>query len=92
MEQEILKFISRFPDANWLNGNCYYFAIILKDRFPDGEIYYDVWNGHFIFKLEDTYYDWRGIVHDIGLPICWDTFEESYDKYQYKKIIENCIK
>jgi len=33
-----------------------YFAIILKDRFPDGEIYYDVWNGHFIFKLEDIYY------------------------------------
>lgn len=37
---KIEEFINRrFPnDCNWLSGNCYYFAIILKDRFPEGNI------------------------------------------------------
>lgn len=57
MNNTILQFIQRFPDANWLNGNCYYFSIILKDRFPTGQIYYDTFKSHFIFKLNDTFYD-----------------------------------
>ena len=32
---EIIEFINRrFKlDCNWTNGNCYYFALILADRF-----------------------------------------------------------
>lgn len=51
-------------DANWLNGNCYYFALILKDRF-NGEIYYDVINGHFLTLINNTLYDATGIVHKL---------------------------
>jgi hypothetical protein len=40
---EVIEFINRRwkKDANWLDGNCYYFALILKHRFPEGRIWYE---------------------------------------------------
>ena len=71
MENKILDFIHRhFPtDCRWLNGNCYYFAKILQDRFPEGEIYYDVVWGHFVYKIEGRFYDWTGESKMIQTPI-----------------------
>ena len=56
---EVLEFIyRRFPkDSDWVNGNCYYFSLILQDRFPGGEIYYDVIDGHFLYCYNGKYYD-----------------------------------
>lgn len=90
---EIIEFINRrFPeDSNWLTGNCYYFSLILKDRFPEGSVFYDVINGHFIFKYKDNYYDWAGIVKSNGYLIEWDKFDE-YDSNQKQVIIRDCIK
>ena len=36
-EEQILAFIKRrfSQDCNWIDGNCYYFATILKTRFPE---------------------------------------------------------
>ena len=93
----VLDFIKRrFPtDSNWLNGNCYYFALILKDRFPDGVILYDVIDGHFVTMIGGVMYDWSGIV----LPeedetkhfyVEWDKFED-YDELQKQSIISGCI-
>lgn len=73
-ENEILEFITRrFPqaknsDSNWLNGNCYYFSLILKDRFSSHkpEIYYDVINGHFLTLIKDTLYDASGIAYKLS--------------------------
>lgn len=80
----------RFPsDCNWLDGNCYYFAVILKTRFPGGQIYYDVVDGHFIFKYCNKYYDWSGEVQ-CDSPIAWDIFNK-YDYWQEKRIIKDCI-
>lgn len=57
----VIEFINRrFPkelDCNWRNGNCYFFAIILKARFPKGRIMYDVIDGHFLFNINRKYYD-----------------------------------
>ena len=60
-----IDFINRRfkEDCNWINGNCYYFALILRDRFPGGIIYYDVINGHFIYQYNGNYYDWTGIIY-----------------------------
>ena len=88
--EQVLNFIRRFPDANWLTGNCYYFAVILKNRFNEGEIYYDVIDGHFVFKLNQIFYDWTGIVDPIK-PISWNKFKFQYDRLQYEKILQNCI-
>ena len=47
----VVDFIEkRFPstnDANWMNGNCYWFARILCDCFPFLQIGYDPIIGHF---------------------------------------------
>ena len=92
MKNEVLDFIRRRfkRDCDWTTGNCNYFAIILKDRFPEGEMYYDVIYGHFVFKYLDIYYDWNGIVKSIGYLVEWDKFEE-YDFLLKERIIRDCI-
>ena len=88
---EVLDFIKRrfLKDCDWLSGNCYYFAIILKNRFPYGDIYYDTINGHFLFKYKGFYYDWGGIVMPRGELILWNNFEE-YDPLRKERIIRDC--
>ena len=89
---EILEFIKRrfSVDCNWITGNCYYFAIILLSRFPEGAVYYDVINGHFIFKYDDHYYDWTGIIEPDGYLVEWNKFDE-YDSLLKQRIIRDCL-
>ena len=89
---EIQEFIQRRfqSDCNWLTGNCYYFSLILKDRFPGGIIYYDVMDGHFVFKYQEKYYDWSGEIHPESYLVEWDKFEQ-YDSLQKQVIIRDCI-
>ena len=89
---EVLEFIHRrFPvDCNWLSGNCFYFAIILKSNFKSGDIYYDVINGHFLFLYDGKYYDWSGIVIPDGVLIRWKDFKK-YDPLQYDIIVRDCV-
>ena len=91
---EVLDFIHRrFPDdCRWLDGNCYYFALILQDRFG-GDIYYDVIDGHFACMIAGVLYDWSGIVDDSEDDghrwIAWDRFYE-YDSLQFERIVKDC--
>ena len=95
--RKIRQFIyNRFPfDSNWLDKNCSYFAVILKERFPEAVIIYDVIDGHFLVRIEDVYFDWIG-DHDFSEEIqkkCfveWDKFDE-YDSIQKQRIIRDCI-
>ena len=98
-ETEISDFICRRfeSDSHWLDGNCYYFAVILRDRFPGGNILYDVVEGHFLYHYAGRLYDWRGDVSEKYLAgeyndslIDWNTFDE-YDSLQKKYIIRDCI-
>lgn len=97
VKNAVLDFIKRrFPvDNNWLTGNCYFFAVILKSRFEEGIILYDVIDGHFVTMIGGVMYDWSGIV----LPeedetkhfyVEWDKFED-YDELQKQSIIKGCI-
>lgn len=92
MVNEILDFIQRRfqKDCNWVDGNCYYFAIILKDRFPEGKIFYDVIHGHFVFEYQDELYDWNGIHNSKGFLVDWENFDE-YDSVLKKRIIRDCV-
>lgn len=91
---EVLEFINRRfkKDCNWVDGNCYYFAIILKDRFPEGKIFYDVVLGHFVFLYKDEFYDWEGVFNPMSHKylVEWDKFDE-YDSSQKKVIVKYCV-
>lgn len=92
MKKEILDFIRRRfqTDCNWLNGNCYYFALILKSRFPEGKIIYEVIDGHFTFYCDGCYFDFSGQVFPTGYLVEWDKFDQ-YDSNQKQRIIMDCI-
>ncbi len=67
MQDEVLDFINRRwkkYDANWMNGNCYWFAFILCERFPSLEMIFLPIEGHFVAGniKEGRYYDWTGKV------------------------------
>lgn len=90
---EVLEFIERrfTVDSNWTTGNCYYFAVILKERFA-GEIYYDTIEGHFCTKIGESFWDFHGDCHpdDPEAVIKWDDFDK-YDHLQYNRIIRDCL-
>lgn len=90
--KEILEFIKRRFDCDfhWMDGNCYYFALILKDRFPGGKVVYDVIYGHFMYFYDGKYYDWTGETDVKGIGIDWDSFDE-YDSIQKQNIIRDCL-
>ena len=60
--KEIVDFIKRrfTKDCNWTTGNCYYFALILHDRFPESKIIYDPIEGHFMILYNNKAYDYLG--------------------------------
>lgn len=101
IDRDVCEFIQRRfkDDCNWTSGNCYYFAIILKDRFSqyNSELYYDVIDGHFLCKINNTFYDWRGVSnHNVDTQyiknyiIKWNDFRD-YDELQYNRIIDEVI-
>ena len=91
---EVIEFITRrfSIDCNWTSGNCYYFAVILKDRFPEGKLVYEVIDGHFLFDYKGKLYDFNGEQQREGKCLVdWDTFDD-YDSKQKCCIIRDCIK
>lgn len=67
---EVINFINKFKSYNknqvlektFLEGYCYYFAIILKERFKEGKILYDKVENHFVFSYNNKLYDITGNV------------------------------
>lgn len=93
MDDNIIDFIKRrfIKDCDWISGNCYYFAIILKARFKNSEIYYDVIDGHFFIKYRRKFYDWTGEIYpNTDHIIKWDDFDK-YDTLVKSRIIRDCI-
>lgn len=91
MSEKVLDFIHRrFPqDCNWTTGNCFWFAVILNQRFG-GKIMYDSIDGHFLFKYENQYYDYTGLVQPSNLLYDFDTYEE-FDAKDYHRVVRDCI-
>lgn len=71
------------------NGYCYYFSIMLNTRFPDGEIWYDLIENHFIFKLENNFYDINGNITSEHLNnssiVKWDDYNDDSHKQRIIK-------
>ena len=91
-EEQILAFIKRrfSQDCNWIDGNCYYFAMILKTRFPELDIYYLPISQHFITGCEEFYYDWNGKIEPSETPLKFDLIQHS-DPVLYATIIRDSV-
>jgi len=95
LKDSVLEFIFRrfgSTDAHWQDGNCYYFAVILKERFPKGKIIYDPISNHFLFKYRGHIYDSKGLdKEEREILYDWDRYE-NFDKSAYDRVVKYCIK
>ena len=88
---EIQQFIALFDnDERYLSGLCYWFAYILKGRFPEGEIYYDPIMNHFYFVHGDDVFDVRGRVELPPKAMKWDEYRD-FDVLDYQRVVRDCI-
>lgn len=81
----------RFPrDSNWTNGNCYLFAVLLREAFPDGTIVYDPIKGHFLYKYHDWFYDYKGLQAEPAVWYEWEPHKYE-DPYHYQHVMRDCL-
>lgn len=103
---EILEFINNFKSVPYLGiykkdleklfngGLCYHFSSILLSVYPNGEIYYDQVDDHFLFKYLGSFYDITGRVSmtpgyiDNLIPF---TQLESFDNLLYQRVVDQVI-
>lgn len=90
--EDVLSFIRRrwSGNANWLTGNCLWFAQILKARFPVAEICFLGIEGHFIVRIGEQYFDWTGVI--VPQEKVW-TLEEirQLDSNWYAYLMRDCF-
>lgn len=70
-------------------GKCYWFAYILKGRFPHLDICYDPVEGHFFCFDGKKGYDITGSFTPTKY-VKWDTYEQ-IDNSHYKRIVRDCM-
>ena len=93
---DILDFTKRRfqEDCHWTDGNCYWFAYILKTRFPELNIYLLPIENHFMAGDGKLFYDWLGehVLEDLPeQPILFEKLQE-VDSAWYERLVENCVK
>lgn len=84
----------RFPvDCDWMIGNCYFFALIIKSVFS-GRIMYDPIDGHFLCYTDGGYYDWTGrrdySEEHSSKFIDWEIYHRK-DPSHWGKIVRDCM-
>lgn len=97
MNERVLNFINSFSKFGesvidcFTCGNCYWFAVILNNRFPNGHIMYDVVANHFGYEIDWQVYDITGnVTHDYNWK-WWDMLQLSYDPLVLERIYRDCI-
>ncbi len=92
-QSQILDFIKRRwkKDSDWCNGNCWWFATILLDRFRGFglERYYLPIEGHFVVGDGKTFYDWTGVYEPEENPIAWTELRKM-DPVWARRIVRDC--
>lgn len=87
---KVLRFLSLLRDSNpnavelYTRGKCYRLSLLLREVFPESEIWYCQIEGHVYTKIGKYWYDIRGVhfkvsssceplVHNVGhRPHRWD--------------------
>lgn len=94
--QDVIGFINDFNKHEshgvlknvFTQGYCYYFSIILRERFPGGKIVYSPVMGHFMYLINNTLFDITGIVKTEHK---YYDFEKFPDYLQKQRIIRDCV-
>lgn len=94
----ILDFIRQFRQLGaencFSNGMCYYFAVILRERFANfgSIIMYDQVANHFALKIDDHIYDITGDVTN-SEDYNWEQFAALFreDRLLYQRLMRDCV-
>lgn len=96
MNNEVLKFIKdlkkvapREIEELFSLGYCYWFAVILSQRFS-GEICYLPIENHFITRIDGRYYDIKGIYNPKEEVYSWKEWQE-IEPSNSRIVIRDCI-
>lgn len=91
--ESILEFIRIFNSSEnielFTDNACYWFAIILSNRFSNSKIVYDPHQIHFATKIGNHIYDITGIVEYDEDYVDWLEYQEYADDTDL--IIQMCI-
>lgn len=92
LSEEILDFVvRRFPiDCHWLDGNCYWFAVILAERF-NLDIYYNPIDGHFMAGNKDYVWDFLGHPFLNNNYLLLDDIKKN-DESWYVRLERDCMR
>ena len=90
MRKDVLHFIKQFESAQklFMEGRCYWFAFILKERF-DGTILYNEIMNHWACLIDYKLYDATGQIDSKGFYRWPDCVIE--DNLLYQRLIDQCI-
>ena len=99
LSNEVTRFINKFKDffpldvdAEWIGtcGKCYRFALILKDRFPEAEIWYSGVEGHVYTKIGNIFYDIRGYHLKVPKDIAKLSHRDGHKPHRWDGGDKNC--
>lgn len=91
--RNVLEFIKVFQSpcnqVLFTQCACYWFSVILSERFPGSSIVYNPESIHFATFIDNEVYDITGVVEDTSDYVYWD----AYKKYALdaEDIIRDCI-
>lgn len=92
--QEVIHFINIFKGKHPLeiedafyNGNCYWFARILQERFG-GAICFNPYDVHFSVLIEDCLFDITGFANTKTVWYDWEDYQKMHD---VSDIYSSCI-
>lgn len=90
---EIIDFINGFSSVRdfFMHGYCYWFAVILVNRFPSGVIYYLPIQNHFVVLVDERWYDASGFATVTEIPMMWDLYKQ-FDELEASRIERDCIR
>ena len=90
-KEEVLKFIKEFESVSkfFLYGKCYWFAIILKERFSGRMMYNPIYN-HWAVRIGDLgLFDASGEIEPRGYSNWPCDFLD--DELHYNRLVKQCI-
>lgn len=97
IHKDVLSFINKFKAyeqadvlaKTFLNGFCYWFAVILSERFPGSHIQYEPIEGHFVTEIGGRLYDIRGdVTETYRRSAAW--YSEEYCM-EFPSIVNGCM-